>query len=65
MRVKPDFWKGPDQICWLCVLMEFFVGSQSLDHAPAVMSGMGSILKAPALVESRTGIFILWERSLS
>jgi len=65
MRVKPDFWKGPDQICWLCVLMEVFVGSQSLDHAPAVMSGMGSILNAPALAEARQAVFNLRQMSLA
>lgn len=65
MRVKPVFWKGPNQICWLCVLMESFVGSQSLEHAPAVMSGMGSILSAPALREARQAVFNLRQVSLA
>ncbi|MEL7356837.1 MAG: hypothetical protein AAFN40_09785 [Cyanobacteria bacterium J06560_6] len=65
MRVKPDFWKGPNQICWLCVLMEAFVGSQSLEYAPAIMSGMGSILNAPMLREARQAIFNLRQMSLA
>ena len=65
MRVKPTFWTGPNQICWLCVLMEYFVGSKSLKHTPAVMSGMNSILNAPALSEARQAIFNMRQMSLA
>lgn len=65
MRVKPTFWTGPNQICWLCVLMESFVGSESLEHAPAVMSGMNSILNASALIEARQAIFNMRQMSLA
>ncbi|ABW28058.1 pPIWI_RE_Z domain-containing protein [Acaryochloris marina] len=65
MRVKPNFWTGPNQICWLCVLMESFVGSESLEHAPAVMSGMHSILNASALIEARQAIFNMRQMSLA
>ncbi|MEN8445703.1 MAG: hypothetical protein ABG776_11900, partial [Cyanobacteria bacterium J06555_13] len=65
MRVKPDFWKGPNQICWLCVLMETFVGSESLKHAPVIMSGMSSILNASALSEARQAVFNMRQLSLA
>ncbi|MEM9946373.1 MAG: hypothetical protein AAF810_09960 [Cyanobacteria bacterium P01_D01_bin.36] len=65
MRVKPDFWKGPNQICWLCVLMETFVDSESLKHAPVIMSGMGSILNASALSEARQAVFNMRQMSLA
>jgi hypothetical protein len=60
MRKKPDFWKGDDRICWLCVLMQEFIGTNSLKHAPAIMSGMASILNAPTLrPNARQAIFNL------
>jgi pPIWI RE three-gene island domain Z len=65
MRIKPDFWQGTDRICWLCVLMEEFIGTNSLEHAPAVLSGMASILNAPALKQARQAIFNLRQISLS
>lgn len=65
MRVKPTFWTGPNQICWLCVLMESFVGSESLAYAPALMSGMNSILNAAALSEARQAIFNMRQMSLA
>lgn len=46
MRIKSDFWTGNNRICWLCVLMEEFFNTQSLKHAPALMSGMASIANA-------------------
>ncbi|MFY7804696.1 MAG: hypothetical protein ACOVQ7_14845 [Limnoraphis robusta] len=57
MRIKPDFWTGVDRICWLCVLMEEFIQIKSLESAPLVMSGMASILNAPALENARQAIF--------
>ena len=57
MRIKPDFWTGPDRICWLCVLMEEFIQINSLENAPLVMSGMASILNAPALEKASQAIF--------
>ncbi|KKD39964.1 MAG: hypothetical protein WAN66_20505 [Limnoraphis robusta] len=57
MRIKQDFWTGVDRICWLCVLMEEFIGINSLEFASLVMSGMASILNAPALEKSRQAIF--------
>ncbi|MEN8447737.1 MAG: hypothetical protein ABG776_22290, partial [Cyanobacteria bacterium J06555_13] len=65
MRVKPTFWTGPNQICWLCVLMESFVGNESLEYAPALMSGMNSILNAAALSEARQAIFNMRQMSLA
>ncbi|MEP0855632.1 hypothetical protein [Trichocoleus sp. DQ-U1] len=64
MRSKPDFWKGADRICWLCVLMEEFIGTNSLKYAPVVMSGMASILNAPALSSARQAIFNMRQMSL-
>jgi len=65
MRIKPDFWKGAERICWLCVLMEEFIGTNSLDNAPVVMSGMASILNAPALRPARQAIFNMRQMSLT
>ncbi|MBD2085537.1 hypothetical protein NDI49_14145 [Trichocoleus sp. ST-U3] len=64
MRNKPDFWKGANRICWLCVLMEEFIGTNSLKYAPVVMSGMASILNAPALSSARQAIFNMRQMSL-
>lgn len=57
MRIKPDFWTGSERICWLCVLMEEFIGTNSLEFAPLVMLGMASILNAPAFEKARQAIF--------
>lgn len=65
MRIKPDFWEGANRICWLCVLMEEFIGTNSLSDAPVVMSGMASILNAPALKEVRQAIFNMRQISLA
>ncbi|MBC1235727.1 hypothetical protein [Nostoc sp. 2RC] len=65
MRIKPDFWQGADRICWLCVLMEEFIGTDSLEYAPVVMSGMMSILNAPRLEQARQAIFNMRQMSLT
>ncbi len=65
MRIKPDFWQGADRICWLCVLMEEFVGVNSLLEAPVVMSGMASISNAPLLKQARQAIFNMRQMSLT
>lgn len=65
MRIKPDFWKGADRICWLCVLMEEFIGTNSLERAPVAMSGMASILNAPAFKKARQAIFNMRQMSLA
>ncbi|HAX74767.1 MAG TPA: hypothetical protein DCY88_02765 [Cyanobacteria bacterium UBA11372] len=65
MRIKPDFWTGPDRICWLCVLMEEFLGTNSLEYVPLVMSGMASILNAPALEKASQAIFNMRQMSLA
>lgn len=65
MRTKPDLWKGPNRICWLCVLMEAFIGTNSLKHAPAIVSGMTSVLNAPAFREARQAIFNMRQMSLA
>ncbi|MEH2385899.1 MAG: hypothetical protein V7K14_08995 [Nostoc sp.] len=65
MRTKPDFWKGINRICWLCVLMEEFINTDSLEYAPVIMSGMASILNAPALEQARQAIFNMRQMSLT
>ncbi|WP_449420368.1 pPIWI_RE_Z domain-containing protein [Phormidium nigroviride] len=65
MRIKPDFWKGAERICWLCVLMEEFIAMNSLEYVPLVMSGMASILNAPALEKARQAIFNMRLMSLA
>ncbi len=65
MRIKPDFWQGADRICWLCVLMEEFLGTDSLEYAPVTMSGMASILNAPQLKPARQAIFNMRQMSLT
>ena len=57
MRIKPDFWTGAERICWLCVLMEEFLETNSLEFAPLVMSAMASILNAPVVEKARQAIF--------
>ncbi len=64
MRIKSDLWEGPNRLCWLCVLMEF-VGTDSLEHAPVIMSGMASILNAPAFRHARQAIFNMRQMSLA
>lgn len=63
MRIKPDFWQGPDRICWLCTLMEEFIGTNCLEDAPVILSGMASVLNAPALKSARQAIFNLRQMS--
>ena len=65
MRIKPDFWTGADRICWLCVLMEEFIGVTSLESAPIVLSGMASIYNAPQIEIARQAIFNLRQMSLA
>lgn len=65
MRIKPDLWRGADRICWLCLLMEEFIGTNSLKYAPVVMSGMASILNAPALKQARQALFNMRQMSLA
>ena len=65
MRTKPDFWKGAERICWLCVFMEEFIRTNSLEYAPLVMSGMASILNAPAFAQARQAIFNMRQMSLA
>jgi len=59
MRRKPDFWTGVERICWLCLLMEEFIGTNSLEYAPLIMSGMASIMNAPKFKKARQAIFNL------
>ncbi len=59
MRVKYDFWKGYDRIGWLCVLMEEFIGVNSLKNSSVIMSGMASVYNAPNLERARQAIFNL------
>ncbi|MEH1837800.1 MAG: hypothetical protein V7L20_03290 [Nostoc sp.] len=65
MRTKPDFWKGAERICWFCVLMKEFINTDSLEYAPLVMSGMASILNAPAFAQARQAIFNMRQMSLA
>ncbi len=65
MRIKPDFWLGHDRICWLCVLMAEFIGVNSLEYAPVIMSGMESVFNAPKLKLARQAIFNLRQMSLN
>lgn len=65
MRIKPNFWLAYDRICWLCVLMEEFIGVKSLEYAPVIMSGMTSVLNAPILKSTRQAIFNLRQMSLA
>ncbi|MCT7992568.1 hypothetical protein [Laspinema olomoucense] len=57
MRNKPDFWKGVDRICWICVFMEKFIQVDSLEGAPLILSGMASIVNAPSFASARQAIF--------
>jgi hypothetical protein len=65
MRNKPDFWTGNDRICWLCVFMESFIGTNSLEQAPTLMSGMASVFTSPAFRRSSQAIFNMRQISLS
>ena len=66
MRAKPkaDFWMGNDRICWLCFLMEEFIGFRSLEYAHVIMSGMASVFNSPTLERARQAIFNLRQMSL-
>lgn len=65
MRVKHNFWTGHDRLNWLCVLMEEFIGVNSLKNAPVIMSGMASVYNAPNLRHARQAIFNLRQMSLN
>lgn len=65
MRIKPEFWKGNDRICWVCVLMEDFIEVRSLEYAPVIMSGMESVFNAPLLKHARQAIFNLRQMALT
>ena len=65
MRVKHNFWTGYDRLNWLCVLMEEFIGVNSLKNAPVIMSGMASVYNAPSLRRARQAIFNLRQMSLN
>src|SRR5258708_11001636 len=65
MRARPDFWKGNDRICWLCVLMAEFIGTNSLEHAHALMSGMASVFDAPVIAKARQPIFNMRQMSVA
>ena len=65
MRIKPNFWEGANRICWLCVLMAEFIKTNSLKDVPVVLSGMASVLNAPALKHARQAIFNLRQISLA
>ncbi len=45
--------------------MEEFIGTNSLEYAPVVMSGMASILNAPAFEKARQAIFNMRQMSLA
>lgn len=45
--------------------MEAFIGTNSLEHAPAIVSGMTSVLNAPAFREARQAIFNMRQMSLA
>lgn len=65
MRDRPDFWRGNERICWVCAFMEAFVGTDSLEHAPALLSGFASIADAPALAGARQAAFNLRQMTLA
>ncbi|MGB3508596.1 MAG: hypothetical protein WBA93_05030 [Microcoleaceae cyanobacterium] len=65
MRIKPNLWTGVDKICWLCVLMEEFIGINSLENIPLLMSGMASIYNAPRLQTARQALFNIRQMSLA
>ena len=63
MRERPDNWKGDERVAWLCAFIEAFVGTDSLEHAPVLLSGMASVTRAPALVDARQAAFNLRQLS--
>jgi pPIWI RE three-gene island domain Z len=65
MRKKSVQWEGPERICWVCCLMQDFVGINSLQHASSLLSGMTSVLDAPALRRARQALFNLRQMSLA
>lgn len=64
-KPKPDFWTGNERICWLCVLMEEFIGVQSLKYVPVIVSGMESVNNAPILKSALQAIFNIRQMSLN
>lgn len=65
MRAKPDLWGANERVCWLCVLMEDFVGVNSLEYAPEIMSGLASVIRAPVLARARQAVFNLRQITLA
>ncbi|MDJ0553261.1 MAG: hypothetical protein QNJ68_02215 [Microcoleaceae cyanobacterium MO_207.B10] len=65
MRIKSNLWTGVERICWLCVLMEEFIGINSLENIPLLMSGMASIYNAPRLQTARQALFNIRQMSLA
>lgn len=65
MRSKPPLWEGPERICWVCCLMQEFVGVESLEHAPSLLAGMASVIGAPTLRRARQALFNLRQMSLA
>jgi pPIWI RE three-gene island domain Z len=59
MRERPEFWQGDERIAWLCTFMEACVGTDSLEYAPVLLSGLASVTAAPALGGSRQAAFNL------
>ncbi|MGB3535617.1 MAG: hypothetical protein WBA13_19140 [Microcoleaceae cyanobacterium] len=64
MRIKYNFWTAEERIFWLCVFMEEFIGIQSLEYAPVILSGMASVFNAPQLKVARQAMFNLRQMSL-
>lgn len=65
MRQKPRLWSGSERICWLCLLMEEFVGTKSLESASIVMSGLNSIVESSAVARARQAVFNLRQITLA
>ena len=58
MRSGPkSLWRGNDRVCWVCLLMEVFIGSDTLQYAPEVLAGFDSVAQAPALRQARRALF--------
>lgn len=65
MRAKSDIWAGPERICWLCAFMEYFLKTDSLEYAPALLFGMASVHQAPMLSGIAQALFNFRQMSLS
>lgn len=65
MRVKPKLWTANERICWLCLFMEEFIGTNSLEHAPELLSGLTSVVEAPVLKRATQAAFNLRQLSLA